>query len=63
MTIKPRTLYAFTFIELLVVIAIIAMLSSARSSAQSILCLSNLRTLGISIHEYTDDHHGKLHMG
>ena len=59
---------AFTLIELLVVIAIIALLlgilmpslGSARDSARSIQCLSNLRTLGITIHQFADDHHGTL---
>jgi len=59
---------AFTLIELLVVIAIIALLigillpslGSARDSARSIQCLANLRTLGITIHQFADDHQGNL---
>ena len=58
-----RTRDAFTLIELLVVIAIIALLvgillpslGSVRDSARSIQCLANLRTLGITIHQYADD--------
>jgi len=54
----------FTLIELLVVVAIIAVLiavllpalSAARQMAQRTSCLSNLRQLGISIHQYTMDY-------
>lgn len=58
----------FTLIELLVVIAIIALLigillpalHSARNSARSVVCISNLRTLAITTHQYADAHRGIL---
>jgi prepilin-type N-terminal cleavage/methylation domain-containing protein/prepilin-type processing-associated H-X9-DG protein len=56
---------AFTLIELLVVIAIIAILaailmpvlSKARSKAQQIYCLNNLRQLQLANAMYTSDNH------
>lgn len=68
MTLSLRSRCAFTLIELLVVISIIALLigillpslGSARDSARSIGCLANLRTLGLTIQQYTDDNRGTL---
>jgi prepilin-type N-terminal cleavage/methylation domain-containing protein/prepilin-type processing-associated H-X9-DG protein len=62
----PPRCRAFTLIELLVVISIIALLvgillpalSAARKSAQTAVCLSNLRQTGVGVHGYATDHNG-----
>lgn len=66
-SLQQPTGLAFSLIELFVVVAIIALVASillpvlgrARSCAQRVQCVSNLRQLGLAVRMYSDDHNGR----
>jgi prepilin-type N-terminal cleavage/methylation domain-containing protein/prepilin-type processing-associated H-X9-DG protein len=63
-----RRTKAFTLIELLVVVSIIALLVSilvpalakAREQAQAVVCMNNLKQIGIGVFLYADDNEEKI---
>lgn len=65
---RPTARAGFTLIELLIVVAVIGMLMAlglpaiqqARLAAQRSDCASNLRQIGIAIHQYANVHNGRL---
>ncbi|MDD2708178.1 MAG: prepilin-type N-terminal cleavage/methylation domain-containing protein [Verrucomicrobiae bacterium] len=63
-----KTTKAFTLVELLVVLGIISMLAAllspalrqAREQSRRIVCMNNLRQIGVALHQYSADNDGRL---
>src|SRR6266436_1976493 len=66
---KRRVRGAFSLVELLVVIGIIAVLigillpalSRARSQAKAVLCMNNMRQVGVFLLQYANNNHGVIY--
>ena len=68
MSFRLRQKAGFTLVELLVVIAIIALLiaillpslQKAKAAAQSVVCQTNLKSIGMALQQYAMDHNDYL---
>lgn len=68
---RRRQLYGFTLIELLVVIGIVSLLLSillpavrkARQQTKNMVCISNLRQVGVAIHSYAGEFEDTIPFG
>lgn len=65
---RPHRLHAFSLLEVLVVIALVGILASlllpavgrSKTKAYQVVCLNNLRQLGIATRAYADDNQERL---